>query len=253
MDNLYNYFEAVVVKHWIPLLVGALGSLPWWVRPLLPGDINKAIDATISPSTLRILAISVLVISFIVSNFLAWKDNHEKVISYEEKIQSLSVPNFQTHYLGASYGCSEGKKANCHLVLILRIDNLGADSSVPQDTWALSMIYDGQEYKGVPNILRANLDFPKHHGKIRRYVPDDALYSKLSHILKRNGHVVGILSFIFSEIPVDAFKEEDTIFKLQFMDIRNQPYKEEISIKEMNKKGAVFLAGLKYPYLVDNH
>jgi hypothetical protein len=73
---LCRYLDAVITKEWLPLVIGGiLSGLPWWIRPLLPKKLNDRIDQDLDRYAKRI-AVAILLLSFIVANFLAWRDQY---------------------------------------------------------------------------------------------------------------------------------------------------------------------------------
>lgn len=200
----------------------------------------------------------IFVVLFILgASFSVWKDQYKKTNELQSKLTALTISNFKVHYLGAIFG--EIPPGGSQIILIMRVDNLGSDSPVPENTWVMSAINKGRTFNGRAYMLNpGNNDSLLHDPNgaiigIRRFVPEDALYEKLSHPLKTNEYKIGVLKFIFPDMPVSILRQEDTIVRLQFGDIRNnQSVDWKMSYKEMGmNKGLIYLPGLKYPTILD--
>ena len=125
----FNYFEAVVMNHWLPLLIGLLGSMPWWARALLSPRLQDAIDRYFSPSGLKYLAIICLATSFIFANYSAWTEQNFKTINLQQQIDSFSKPHLMGTIDTTRYGDSGETNATL-LFMLISIRNSGAPSMV---------------------------------------------------------------------------------------------------------------------------
>jgi hypothetical protein len=74
MDMVWTYFRVVVMKNWLPLLIGVLGSVPWWGRALLADQLQKKIDKYLNARAIKRLAIVCVFVSFGWANMTAFND-----------------------------------------------------------------------------------------------------------------------------------------------------------------------------------
>lgn len=94
------FFEYLgeVIKQWMTLIFGVLGSLPWWTRALLSDKLKKKMDKKLKPSAMRILGVVCIIVAFVLANYFVWKEKQIQVANLSTKLQALSKPNFSIIY-----------------------------------------------------------------------------------------------------------------------------------------------------------
>jgi hypothetical protein len=190
---VYDYLEAVV-KHWVPLLIGAFGTVPWWLRAMLSSKFKAMVDEYLNPSALKWLAIVSIVISFIWANSLAWKDERQSLIEAEKnlvKAQDMNTVKLECQIAQITRGL---RNKDMWILLTASIWNSGADSSVRG--YQAEISFEGQTFN-LATVLITHEGFELYDAKgtLAKFFQSDTLNAKTQTPIKRGDFRTGVILF----------------------------------------------------------
>jgi len=189
------------------------------------------------------------------ASFMTWKDQREsidslqaQITSLKSQLDSLSTSQFKVTPLTGIFGViPQGSQAT----LVLRLNNTGASTAIPEDTWMLSAkTSDGVVHKAAMTMLQhGNTDLCMAGFGVRRFVPSDALYERASHPIGSGEYRIGVLHVNFQDgLSKSDLLNPATDIELQALDVHEKKYSWNISVSELeNKQGAIFLPSIANP------
>jgi hypothetical protein len=226
MSGFLGYLEAVVVKHWLPLLMGVFGSLPWWARPMLSPKLQAVVDEYLNPSAIKWIGIACIIVSFIWANYLAWKDQNNQNLAHSVKLEALTKPNLIGYIDSYVSGYSPELNAT-QLFLSVSIKNSGSPSIA--EHFSLSI---GNDKIKVTHILPTFIqDGLKLYGdEIQaEFHRSDALEEKTMVPIMKGDIKRGWLRFVLGDVKIDDIKRPGVI-TIQFDDYLGRSYSSDMKI-----------------------
>jgi len=200
------------------------------------------------------------------ASFMTWRDQRDQVRSersetdgLRKRIEDLAQPKFEMHILSSLLG-DQAKKSDSYAVVVARLNNLGSESSVPEDTWRMWVRSDdGVMHVGEAYTLKpGNNDFCMRSAgssivKARRFVAEDALYERATHVIPRNAYVAGVLEFVFPGLDYKTLLKPTNVLVIRWRDVLNREFSDEESVGSLAARvDQVFLPSLKYPTIIDS-
>jgi hypothetical protein len=198
----FDYLQAVVMKHWLPLLIGFFGTIPWWIRGLLSKRLQAKVDRYLNPSAIKWLGVTALAISFMLANFLAWDDEHQKVKAVSTQLTTEKENNSPKFILNwNSYHQGDIPKINgCGIFLNMQLKNVGAPSVAYG--WKLSVKSDVINAGPIlPSLIPDGHKFWDEHRKLfARFSAANRLEEKATKPIVRGDMINGWLWFMLPGI-----------------------------------------------------
>ena len=240
----FSYLEAVVMKNWLPLMIGLLGSCPWWIRALLSSRLQTKIDNLFNPTALRILAFICIASAFIIANYSAWKDEHQEFLKKSSELtieQDKNTIKLDGEFLQIFSSLSENK-SDVDVLFTISLWNKGADSAI-------------RGYRGKVRIEKQYFDLiaftipengiilrDQEGTLLRKYFPRDAMYEKTLIPLKKGEIITGILYFKIKDVGI-LINNKDIDWTLFFNDYLGKTH-EIHSPKDLHPVSFMYFPGV---------
>ncbi len=132
--------------------------------------------------------------------------------------------------------------------LVVTLINHGAQANIDPGSWRLTAIApNGARYIGEPNTIYKTLDFCFPPSTIRRFVPQDALYTKGAAGLK--AVTQGVLWFTFPGLQKAVLVDPGTVLNLSAEGTSGQNIRISVAISELLARTGQteFFTGLQHP------
>ena len=180
--------------------------------------------------------------------YAAWQNQYRRANELDEKIKSLTEPNFALTIDFAILGENVG---GSHAILIVTINNKGAAGAAVPSSWALRVDTSTGVFYGEPSTMTDEpLDFCMEGmaGMARRFVREDGLDYRASKGIDRMNSRQGVLMFVLRGLSPDRLTQDSTSFQLSVEDVNGRSFSSRIAVAELKVKAIpVFGPDFKYP------
>lgn len=180
-----------------------------------------------------------VVMFFLVSFFLAWREEHRKVLDIQEKLRS-DRPSL----MGSIEQMFSGSDANQHvseIYLLMTVRSLGSPSIA--EGWRLKIKSDTRDLNLVPTLIPDShpiLAFDKESDKFKEiavFKHSDGIYDKAIIPIERGALIRGWLRYVIQDIPYEEIQKEGTKLIVTFEDITRRSYEAVYIMKNKDDPG----------------
>jgi hypothetical protein len=180
-----------------------------------------------TPRWVTIVTFALAIIFFVPASYLAWKDEHEARIATENKLNSLTKPDFELEPASWAIGGGMDGDSIATAFITLSILNHGAPSAVTK--WRMKIKpSNGREVYGEPWLTPGEITLPVNNRNVP-FTANQSLFVSASRLpIPTGGLVGGFVVFRFPDISKAELDDSKGVGVVIVEDSLHHPY--EVSV-----------------------